>query len=95
MHSQFCTVHNFNEQAIFREVTTAAAQYPELVGQPEVLADVACVALNRLPPRYIRHDVDNIFYMSDDDRSHHEISVTAAVAFAFGFVRSRAARKTA
>jgi hypothetical protein len=56
---------------------------------------VACVALNRMRPRYIRHDVDNIFYMSDDERSQHEIAVTAAVAFAFAFVRSRTACRSA
>jgi hypothetical protein len=29
-----------------------------LSDNPELLSDVACVALNRLPPRYIRHIVD-------------------------------------
>jgi len=59
MYSQFSSVHNFNEAAIFRAITRDAALYPELSGQPELLADVACVALNRMSPRYIRNDVDN------------------------------------
>jgi hypothetical protein len=94
-NSQFSTVHNFNEAAIFREITRAAALYPALSDQPELLADVACVALNRMSPRYIRSSVDAIFYMSDDDRSRHAIAVTAAVKFAFEFVQSRTARGTA
>jgi hypothetical protein len=95
MTDQFCTVHNFNEEAIFCEVGRAAAQYPEFLNQPQLLADVACIALNRMPPRYICHDVDTIFYMSDHDRSEHATAVTAAVAFAIGFVQSRAADRTA
>ncbi len=30
----------------------------------ETLSDIASVALNRLPPRYVRHAVDMSFYMS-------------------------------
>lgn len=32
----------------------------------DYLSDVACVALNRLPARYIRHEVDMAFYMTQD-----------------------------
>jgi hypothetical protein len=95
MNSQFSTVHNFNEAAIFREITRAAALYPALSDQPELLADVACVALNRMPPRYIRNNVDTIFYMSDDDHSRHAVAVTTAVKCAFEFVQTRTARGTA
>ena len=39
------------------------------------IEDIACVALNHLPPRYVRHDVDLIFYMSSEER----ITMTSAV----------------
>lgn len=32
-----------------------------------VMANIACVALNRLPPGYIRDEVDMVFYMSLDE----------------------------
>ena len=54
---------------------------------------MACVALNRLPPRYIRHKVDMDFYMSADERRRREAAVKAAVEFAFGFVQSRLAAR--
>jgi hypothetical protein len=95
MNARFSSVHNFNEQAIFRSVDTAAPLHPELSAQPGLLADVACVALNRLLPRYIRHDVDAVYYTSDDERAQHDVAVSAAVTFAFGFVRARAARGAA
>lgn len=53
------------------------------------LADIACVALNRLPPRYIRHDVDFAFYLTDDERRANAEAVERAVAQAFDFVLAR------
>jgi Late competence development protein ComFB len=95
MKSQFCSVHNFNETAIFLEVSRTAPRYPTVFCHPELLADVACLALNRMPPRYICHDVDNVFFMTDNDCSKHHSEVAAAVEFAFAFVQSRTARLTA
>ena len=92
MTSRFETVHNYNDDAVFRLIIDTASLYPAFSSQPDLLADVACVALNRLPPRYIRHDVDTMFYMSDDDRLRFDAAVQTAVKFAFEFVRSRSAR---
>ncbi len=59
----------------------------------ELLADVACVALNRLPPRYIRHEVDFAFYLSERERSESDRQVQEAVDYAFGFVQARTAMR--
>ena len=95
MTSRFETVHNYNDEAVFRAISECAPRYPLLAGEPELLADVACVALNRLPPRYVRHDLDTNFYMSDDARAQFEAAVKAAVSYAFDFVQSRTKFKTA
>ena len=55
----------------------------------EQLPDVACVALNRLPPRYIRHEVDLAFYLTERERLENERSVDESVQFAFEFVQAR------
>jgi Late competence development protein ComFB len=89
VNTEFSTVHNHNEEAVFRSVVDAADSYPALAGEPGLLADVACVALNRLPARYVRHDVDLNFYMSNDARAKFEAAVKAAVGYAFNFVESR------
>jgi len=89
---EFESVHNYNEQAIFRKVIDSVALYPEFADNAELLADVACLALNRVPPRYIRNSVDLTFYMSSEEREKIEATVKAAVEFAFKFVRSRAAQ---
>ena len=54
---------------------------------------MACVALNRLPPRYIRHQVDYVFYLSERERGDSERQILEAVEYAFGFVQARTAMR--
>ena len=89
MTSDFDSIRNYYEQAVFRRVTACAGDYPQLADDGEMLADVACVALNRLPPKYIRNQVDMNFFMSSGDRAKIEAAVEAAVTFAFRFMASR------
>lgn len=85
MPTDFTSVHNVQERAVFDEVLRLAAQRPESTPalHPHLLADVACVALNRLPARYIRFDVDWSFYQTESEREEHARLVHAAVAQAF------------
>lgn len=50
--------------------------------------DLACLALNNLPTRYFRHEVDLAFYMSahehEDIRRRVRQSVTDAIAYLEG-----------
>jgi len=85
------SIHNHHERAVLEAVTAGAANRPHLDG--DLLADIACVALNRLPPRYIRHEVDFAFYLSDKERGDTERAVAEAVNFAFEFVQARVAMR--
>jgi hypothetical protein len=87
----FAQVHNYHEKAVFRRVTDRAAHYPDLLNRPELLADVACVALNRLSPQYIRSAIDMAFYMDDAEFVRQQAAIKKAVEYAFNFVRSRIA----
>ena len=93
MHVDFTSVRNSTERAVFEAVAAAAANHPGLCHDPDLLADVACVALNRLQPRYIRHAVDFTFYLTEKERSDTERHVLDAVDFAFGFVQARTAMR--
>jgi hypothetical protein len=93
MSADFTTVRNHNERTVFDAVQLLAPQYPGLAHDPELLADVACVALNRLAPRYIRHEVDFVFYLSERERSDSESQLGEAVKYAFGFVQARTAMR--
>ena len=92
MSNEFELVHNHHERAVFTAVSEGAARFPGVEAK-NLLADVACVALNRLPPRYIRHEVDFAFYLSDAERQENQRAVEEAVNFAFEFVQARSAMK--
>lgn len=92
MNDDFDTLHNHHERAVFDAVSAQAARFPHLREQG-LLADIACVALNRLPPRYIRHGVDFAFYLSERERQETQAAVDEAVEFAVGFVQARVAMR--
>ena len=87
----FEQVHNYFERLVFEEVARRAQAYPDF--NADMLADVTCVALNRLPARYVRHDVDMMFYLTEHERHAIEQSMAEALAFAFGFVGERTAKR--
>lgn len=87
----FEQVHNFYERVVFEAVAGQSSTHPEFT--PDMLADVACVALNRLPARYLRHDVDMMFYLTESERGAIEDALQEALNFAFGFVGERTAKQ--
>jgi hypothetical protein len=93
MSTDFSLLHNHHETAVFEAVTRLAPDFPGLADNPDLLADVACVALNRLPPRYIRHAVDLAFYLSDRERQDTAQQVDEAVCAALSFVQARTAMR--
>jgi hypothetical protein len=79
----FDSAHNHQEALVFARVMEVSARYPRLAGSQDLLVDAACIALNELKPRYIRHGVDLIFHLSDAERAECEAAVNAAVDAAF------------
>jgi hypothetical protein len=79
-------IHNYYERHVLQELINTSTRAQQ---DREFLADVACVALNRLPPRYIRHDVDMTFFMSPQEMQEIEDKVTHAVKAALSYVESR------
>lgn len=85
----FTSVHNIHEQPVFEAVGKAAARFPALADNNDLLADVACVALNRVTARYIRHAVDLAFFLTEKERIENERAIAEAVEHAFAFVQAR------
>ena len=92
MSADFGSIHNHHERAVFAAISATAARYPQLNSE-ELLLDIACVALNRLPPRYIRHEADYAFYLPDRERLDNERAIAEAVTHAFEFVQARQAMR--
>lgn len=93
MNIDFSSIHNHHERAVFDAVRAQAPEFPLAASSEDLLADVACVALNRLPPRYIRHEVDLAFYLTEKERGEVATAVDTAVRFAFEFVQARKAMR--
>jgi len=53
----------------------------------DVLTDVLCIAINHLPPRYIRHEVDMAYYTSPLEREEIEGKARQAVLNALEFIK--------
>ena len=78
--SELESVHNHYERKVFEEVND---NYIDKNLSDTQLADLACIALNRIPPRYIRHDIDMSFYMSSEEYNKIESRVSVAVKMAY------------
>jgi len=83
----FDTISNYYEKQVFLQINLILGK--EFKDDPDFMADVACVTLNSLPPRYIRHHVDMAFYMTSNERNEMETSINQAILDAIDFVRSR------
>ena len=58
------SIHNYFESLVLKELRR---RFPDISANSDYIADIACITLNHLPPRYVRHDVDMAFYLSDED----------------------------
>ncbi len=85
---EFEAIHNYYEQLVYEELSR---QLPQDQNDSDYIADIACVTLNHLPPRYIRFDVDMAFYLSPTERTEMLNKVTVAVNDARQFVNQRRA----
>lgn len=76
-------IRNYYERLVLEEIGVQAkhGQYDD-----GILTDVACVALNRLPPRYITSEVDLMFYTSTEEMNETHAKIAKAVEKAFKLV---------
>ncbi|PCJ21764.1 MAG: hypothetical protein COB04_02255 [Gammaproteobacteria bacterium] len=84
MSIEFGSIHNYYERQVLEAVRSTVVAGTD----DDSIADIACVALNHLPPRYIRHDVDMRFYLSPEERMEIDRKVMRAVEDAIKFVVS-------
>lgn len=84
--SDLDSIHNFYESLVFDELNRVIAGRN---ASSDYIADAACIALNHLPPRYIRHDVDMMFYLSPSEKAEMDDKVQQAVANAIELIEQR------
>ncbi len=77
--------HNFYERLVLDEIVRLDTEFTT---DNNFRADVACVALNHLPPRYVRYDVDMSFFLSPQEYAEIEKKINEAVTKALMHVRN-------
>lgn len=74
----FSSVHNYYENLVFQHLLIIMKKRGETMNN-DLMEDVACIALNHLPPRYIRHNVDMAFNLTDEEQEKMNHNVIKAV----------------
>lgn len=80
----FDNIHNYFEKLVFDIIQDKLNK--NVLDNDDFLGDVACVALNQLPSRYVRHNVDMIFYMTIEEREQNQVVAEDAVDMAIDYV---------
>lgn len=74
-------IHNYYEQLVFQKLSSM-----DLTTNEDLVEDIACIALNQLPARYVRHNVDMVFYMTADEHKKMYDDIDNAVNTAIEYV---------
>ena len=77
-------ISNFYEQAVINMIVERYGDSAQM--DHDVLEDMACVALNHLPSKYVRHAVDLAFYMDTAERAAVAERLEKAVDQAYDYV---------
>ncbi len=79
-------IRNYYEQLVINYVTENELdqKYPA-----DFIADLCCLALTKLPARYIRHNVDMAFYLTDQQRDEMNREAVKAVNEACEYLTSK------
>ena len=78
-------IHNYYEHLVLDKLSAMDINKTK---SADYLADLCCLVLNQLPPRYIRHEVDMAFYLPISERQQMEMNVVRAISSAKEYLDS-------
>lgn len=76
-------IHNYYEHLILERIEHLGLNKTK---SNDYIADLCCLALNEVPPRYIRFEVDMAFYLPQNERHQMEMNVSNAVKKAIQYL---------
>jgi hypothetical protein len=76
-------IHNYYEHLVLEKIENMDLNKTK---DDDYLADLCCLALNQIPPRYIRFEVDMAFYLPRSERKQMEMNAINAVNQAMSFL---------
>ena len=71
-------IHNYFEHLVFDYIDQHIVRSDQN-NSDDYYLDIACVALNKLPTRYVRYEVDMAFFMHPEERAKMTDAVEQAV----------------
>jgi hypothetical protein len=83
-------IHNYYEHLVLERIEVLGLNKTK---DEDYLADLCCLALNQIPPRYIRFEVDMSFYLAQSERQQMEMNAVNAVNQAISFLDQNRAEK--
>lgn len=86
------SIHNWYEHLVFEKLTVLTET--DLSLNEDKLSDIACITLNHLPPRYVRHSVDMSFYTSPQEKGEMGERIDAAIRNAIDYVQNQPIRNS-
>lgn len=89
----FASLYNYYEHLVFEHINNQLVQQYKKQDE-EFFLDVACYALTRLPSRYIRHEIDMIYYLAPGEQEEMEKRVVTTVGEAARFISNRIAQNS-
>ncbi|MBK1716697.1 late competence development ComFB family protein [Thiocystis violacea] len=84
-------IKNYYERLVMECIQDTLGESEE-AADGDFVEDLACLTLNALPPRYVRHTVDLSSHLGDADREAMNQEVMRAVDNALTTIRRREAR---
>ncbi|MFC3120353.1 late competence development ComFB family protein [Agaribacter flavus] len=78
-------IHNYYEHLVLETLDKTK----ECKGKSDdYIADLVCLVLNQLPPRYIRFEVDMAFYLPNSERLQMQMNVEKAITQGLEYLES-------
>ncbi|MDH5693502.1 MAG: late competence development ComFB family protein [Gammaproteobacteria bacterium] len=82
----FDSIHNYYEKRVVEYLKRTLSKQ---ITDEDMLADIACLALNKLPPRYIRYDVDMVFFTTPEEQKKMDLEMVQAIELALKSLEKR------
>lgn len=76
-------IHNYYENLVLDQIHAMGLDKSK---DADYLADLSCMVLNEVPPKYIRYEVDMAFFLPQSERLQMELNVKNAIEKAMGFM---------
>ena len=76
-------IHNYYEQLVLEKIESLDIEKKH---DADYIADLTCLVLNQLRPRYIRFEVDMAFYLPASERQQMEMNVINAIDLSLNYL---------